>query len=1028
MIIHWMRASLFMLAGWTLLFPASVYAAGEGRLVAVDPTPPKQEQPGHPPYEIVRANRLQRGTPQVTFDDLRGWTMTVQGDADVSLTASVAQPIWRPQNARLHYADGTEDTTAVIRPPHPIEIKEPFDAARMWVFGGWYRHDAQSAPPPTLNVLLEDRNGRSVTIDLSNVISGNWSIQQGVLSLPERDPARFPMTFVGLKFGRLKIPKAQSDLFFDSLTFYHQQRDPVAHPLKIRNPIFPTSDDGMLPTSPKGIQTRVEADASGATLISQSAQGTLRFQIRPKEGALNGIKAQWNDGPWFQLADGGGLELDVSGKSRTIVDEATVVSQSQQGDAYHVQWRLNEPDASAPVFWEATYQIKGRTLVVDLTGKGGQAAAVNFGTLDGLKDAHGVFVPYLALGRDSGQIVSGPLVACGRNVFVSVLPDIYHSDFSDVTNTSGPAKEGSLRLFTSTNYQPLSNGRRNDLRERLLMSVSPEFADVLPNARNPASPDRKKLASYLYLMSYYIHPQFFSTLKRYGLDHVIAVHKNCAFVGIHADTLASFSYRWRPRPGISIEWWRKYGRHIHDLGYLFGMYTYFVDLFPTSEYWDENHVALNPSGSLRGGWWYGGFAVKMNDASAMAAQVCKLLKELYPVDFAYFDIGTVVGPSAYNMDFEAGVQGAGMARADMLANADLAAEIHKDIGPISSEGYHRWFYAGLSDIDYATLMYPKEHQSAAQVMPLIDFDLLKIHPFELGAMMGFDPQMFVSEARSQELLKDDGTGLAPIGFYQFVSASLAYGHMAALGYDYVPPLSRVIQLYALMQGVQTEYLVNQAKTIAYSDGERFYPTSEALRRKIVQEGRVRVEYDNGLIVQVNYNADKPWTVQAAGKSFKLPPYGWVIEKPGTILAYSALRDGHRVDVVQCPRYIYVNSNGKTFHDDDLGVEVEGAVWLKRLDSGAWRVIPCGDLGPWKKAPISDVPADMFDQILAGLPKNRGVGRLVLDTRQLLQRPADKVSIKARAEDDVTVEPMIHRLDDHRIEIDVSNKMLDYLME
>lgn len=1027
LIMGWMRTSLFILVGGMLFAPALLQAADQGRSVAVNPTPPKQEQPGEPPYEIIRANRLQPGTPQVTFDDLRGWTMTVQGDADVALTASVAQRIWHHQTARLHYAGGTQPTAAIIRPPHPIQIKEPFDAARMWVFGGWYRHEAQNAPPPTLTALLKDRNGRPVAINLSTVISGDWSIQQGVLSPSERDPNRFPMTFIALQVSGLNIPHRQGDIYFDSLTFYRQQRDPAAHPLKILNPVFPTSDGGMLPTPPNGTVTRFDLNQDGATFISQSPDGTLRFHILPKQGALNGIKAQWNDGPWFQLADKGGLEIEVNGKPQAVVDQATVVSQSKQGDAYHVQWRLNQPNAQ-PIIWDASYQIKGRTLLVDLTSKGGQTTAVNFGSLTGLKDARGVFVPYLALGRDSGQIVSGPLVAANPNVFVSVLPDIYHSDFSNVTNNAGSAKDGSLRLFTSTNYQPLSNGRRNDLRERLLMTVSPEFADILPNARNPASGDREKLAPYLYFMSYWVHPRFFSTLKRYGLDHVIAVDKNCAFVGIHADTLASFSYRWRTRPGISIDRWRQYGKHIHDLGYLFGMYTYFVDLFPTSQYWDENHVALDSSGRLLRGWWYGGFAVKMNDASAMAAQVCKLIKELYPVDFAYFDIGTVVGPSAYNLDFEAGVPGAGMARADMLANADLAAEIHKDIGPISSEGYHRWFYAGLSDIDYATLMHRSEDQTPAQVMPLVDFDLLKIHPFELGAMMGFDPQMFVSDARWHELLKDDGKGLAPIGFYQFVSASLAYGHMAALGYDYVPPLSRIIQLYALMQGVQTQYLTQQAKTISYSDGERFYPTSDALRRNIVRQGRVRVEYDNGLIVQVNYNPDNPWTVQAAGKSFNLPPYGWVIEKPDTILAYSALRDGHRVDVVQCPHYIYINSSGATFRDGDLGVEVQGAVWLKRLDDGAWRVIPCGDLGPWKKAPVQDMPADMFDQILAAVPKDRGVGRLILDTQKLLHKPSDKAAVTARAEDGTAVDAATHKLDDHRLEITVSNKAVDYQFE
>jgi hypothetical protein len=194
----WMRAGLMMLVGSMLLSASPAHAENAARVVPVDATPPRQKQPGTRPYEIVRANRLQRGTPQVTFDDLRGWTMTVQGDADVSLTASVARPIWRSQNARLHYAGGTERTTAVIRPPHPIKIERPFDAARMWVFGGWYRHAPDDQKPPVITALLKDSGGRPISIGLGTVNSGDWSIQQGVLPKDARDPARFPMTFIGI--------------------------------------------------------------------------------------------------------------------------------------------------------------------------------------------------------------------------------------------------------------------------------------------------------------------------------------------------------------------------------------------------------------------------------------------------------------------------------------------------------------------------------------------------------------------------------------------------------------------------------------------------------------------------------------------------------------------------------------------------------------------------------------------------------------------------------------------------------------
>ena len=67
-------------------------------------------------------------------------------------------------------------------------------------------------------------------------------------------------------------------------------------------------------------------------------------------------------------------------------------------------------------------------------------------------------------------------------------------------------------------------------------------------------------------------------------------------------------------------------------------------------------------------------------------------------------------------------------------------------------------------------------------MPLpLDFDLLKLHPFQIGTMMGYGPANLLSPDEIKEL----GTSHqqpAPQAFYKHVATSLAYGHMAMLGY------------------------------------------------------------------------------------------------------------------------------------------------------------------------------------------------------------------------------------------------------
>ena len=109
----------------------------------------------------------------------------------------------------------------------------------------------------------------------------------------------------------------------------------------------------------------------------------------------------------------------------------------------------------------------------------------------------------------------------------------------------------------------------------------------------------------------------------------------------------------------------------------------------------------------------------------------------------------------------------------------------------------------------------------------------------------------------------------------------------------MPPLSRFIQYYALMQGVQREYLTDTVAAIHYHNGVEFLPTSRALAEDSQKSGRIRVRYSRGLTVHVNYNAEKSWSVESGGRRYELPPFGWLIEKPDSILAYSALVSGKR---------------------------------------------------------------------------------------------------------------------------------------
>jgi hypothetical protein len=951
----------------------------ETRSVDVDATPPAGEVAGSPPYEITWAARNEFPPAQVAFDQLQGWTLSVEGDAEVSLRASTAQRIWRSSTAKLSYARGTRPTKAIVAPPQPLAIADPFDAVRMWVFGGWYRKAQDDQKPPVISVLLESADGKPVRVELGAVVSGNWSIEQGVIPAGVLRNARWPMKFVGIEVSELDFPQGASELFFESLTFYQQHRDPRQHRFSPLNAGIPTSAAGMLPTSSNDVNTRVEAVEGGALFTSSSPAGDLTYRVIPGKGLFAGIQAQWKAGQPFSPTATGGILLDIGKKEPALISGGEVVNFAIHDGALRSTWRTKVGEKT--VEFSSTYRVMGRTLLVDVSCAGGSAAGLNFGKAVGLDSPRAVFVPYLALERISHVHTAGPMIACAKDLFLSVLPDVYNSDFTTVDNTPSEPDESGIRLFTGTSYQPLTDGRRNDLRDRVLITASSQFEDVLPNARNPVSPNLDRLAPYMLFSTYFTSQKLFETIHRFGVDHVIVMDKNACLVGAGNEGLASFPYRWRPMPEVTIAQFQGYIRRIKELGYLFSQYNFFPDLSPTNEFWDEAKIALRPDGSLAQGDWYGDYSVKMNDESRLVAALSPLVKDLYAPDCTYLDTQTNIGPTA--VDFEAGVPGAGMGRIHLLGNADVMLEARKMYGLTISEGYHRWLYAGACDVDYATMLFPPKYKTASGVPPLVDFDLLKIHPFEHGTMMSFEPKYFLEEegAEWNELLKEDGRGLAPIGFYKFVATSLAYGHMAMLGYDYIPQPARIIHLYALMQGVQREYLTDNVKQISYHDGKEFLPTSEALRQDAVRKGRLRIRYSRGLTVYANLSDSDAWRVEVSGKTYDLPPWGWVIEKPDQLLSFSATVNGHRVDAVRCADYTYINTGEQRVRLDEFGVEIQGAAWIKRGRSSERQIIPCGDLGKWKKVHPEGWPSHFFAFELGDIPANRGLSALKLDFKE-----------------------------------------------
>jgi len=285
------------------------------------------------------------------------------------------------------------------------------------------------------------------------------------------------------------------------------------------------------------------------------------------------------------------------------------------------------------------------------------------------------------------------------------------------------------------------------------------------------------------------------------------------------------------------------------------------------------------------------------------------------------------------------------------------------------------------------------------------------------------PTCFFTEEGLEEYNGDPGLGTDHQPFYHYVAATLAHGHSAMIGYGYFPSLARTIHYYSLLSGPQADYLPDVVSDIAwYSDeAAEFISTSEALRTGAREAGQLRVTYAGGQVVHVNYHAEKTWRLRLDGRQFVLPPYGWLIAKPGEMLAYSALIDGRRVDYVDCSRYIYMNSGEGPATEGP--VTVEGAVLIKK--GTGLVVIPCGDLGSWKTQP-GDRYTMFNDRVPAGVPPDRGVRLLRIDAARLLGRETgQEASVQARDADGGLLATEMMAAD--AIEITPSAEAVDYLL-
>lgn len=888
-----------------------------------------QEKVGERPYEMVWANRKEEREPLVDFENLEGWTVECYSGANVKVQRSREQQMWGDYVCKVTFSGTSPNSRFVIKPPQPIPIKDNFDCINLWVYGnnwGWEPLDKNN-PRVEIAIHFVDSTGKLFRIYLWNVMWKEWFLTHRRIDESILKEISFPCSFTGIEIRGCSNQK-ESTIYLDSLYFYKEELKPLSFEPRPKRNIeprpgqnlgtntgpgvlpFPTRKETILPSNfETSFKTR--AWKSGDNEFSFEYDGkdvNIRYVYSPKDGTFGDIKVFVNGKEICRPMKEGGIKFEGNSevekmqlRSAELQDDILIaIFSSPYGD---VQYR----------FW-----IWQKSLVIETTCLGGKATELNLGYADELKvEPELIRVPYLDLARPSILLLKGE-----TPVFISCWIDWYNSNASEYYWDSW-TKRDSARFAPGTRYIPKTDGKRNDLFERIFLTVSPLFEETLPTIANPPSLVGKIAGEHLYLMGWL---RDVSTKEDFDKEHELCKKELWSY-GIRKLMKLSHETTWRdagesftlrtkagPRKG-GDEALKEYTKKQQSLGWLYGYYSNYTDFAPVNENWNEDFVSRLPNNDWRPAWPRC-YNLKPAKAVEFDAKLAKIVKEKFGIDCSYTDVHTCVPPWGY-VDYDARVPGAGTFAATFYAYGELLLNDQLTYGPTFSEGTWHYLYAGLTTGNYAQCPgYDFFNE------PLfVSFDLLKIHPLECDIDMGHSP-LWGQGFEEKRDARYPGENID-----RLIGATLAYGHIGILCGRNPTENCRI---YYMIQQVAKRYAMEKVKKIEYADEKnRWFNPAQAIISGVIKESRLHVEYENGLHIFVNWSRDKEWQVPSEltkpiKKNIVLPPSGWCAFDEKGFFEASYLKDGSRVDEVISPEYIYLDGRGKWVENDFLSAKYGAA--------------------------------------------------------------------------------------------------------
>ena len=864
---------------------------------------------GNRPYELTDANRTSDDYPPlVDFEGEAPWRVLVRNGAVATFSRTQDEQIFDDWTGKLVYRaePGATNAAVQIRATVPFVLPEVFDTITCWMRGtkfgrGANRDPETPVPSVALDFILAD--GHVVSLPFTKIDWMDWHLVNRRLTADEIARLR-GATFIGFTLTG-GVQPTDRVIHFDNLAVFEERLDPLS--------LRPRAKRNMMPlaNADQGLNT---------------GGGALDFPTREETILPDGAKEMPCEGePVPQFNGGAHME-------------------SERDSVQMTQTRI------------------GRSLIVDVTAEAGAATRIWTGTPTEGEVIGSVEVPFLNVGVGARRIRVDMLRVPGQTNtwFRLALFDWYRSNASRLDGI--PSAVTGAGPSMCAEYLKKTDGTYNPVSERIFVTLSPRFEDVLPTIANPKS-KWKHVAGRKVWRS---HASFDREQDR-RLWQAIHDHGMREILITDHETMwrrggESFTLRTKADPskgGDEAE--RDYSRFLRKtLGFSYGPYNNYVEFSPVNEHWSRDYATRNADWSFAPAWMRC-HGLKPAVAPELCEAIAPILKEKFDFDTAYCDVHTAVAPWQ-RVDYDARVPGAGTFTGTFYSFGEVL-ELQKRAwnGPVWSEGSVQYLYAGLVDGNYG-----QDWGYRCETKPwLVDFDLRKIHPLEVDFGMG-SLSMFAPGRTPLEkayYLPNAPTPQALTNLLdRFIGCTLAFGHSGYLVADYLfdPPkafgaaygkpgarltltddgMAIAMKSYFMVQQIAARYTQSEVLDIRYIDeAGRRLTTSEALAANVVGRNQVLVRYRDGTIVLVNGNESERLATEVEGEMHELPPRGyhaWSVNRD--VMVSSDDMGGSRVDYCEAPDYVYI---------DGRGVEVErpmarasGTALCRTLTNG-WEVISLG---------------------------------------------------------------------------------------